>query len=138
MHMPPLYTAWINQLFSRLMKVPAFRRIFADQAQKMLAGVFAPERTRPLWRELNERIRYAIVAEAARWGNLFGHNYRKSRTSTWEPQVEFIDSILVNNHNKLKQALVAEGYIPPGNDFLWLKNSVILADHAPFWDVLLI
>ncbi len=113
-HIPPWYTSWIDQLFSRLMKVPAFRRIFADQAQDMLAGPFAPEHTRPLWRELNERIRFAMVAEAARWGNLFGDKNRKSRTSTWEPQVEFIDSILVDNHNKLKQALVAEGYIPQG------------------------
>jgi hypothetical protein len=65
------HTAGVGALFQKMRRVPAFRLLLADRAQKHLfnKGGLSMEASQMRYRGLADLIDKAIVAESARWGD---------------------------------------------------------------------
>ncbi len=61
-------------IFNKIKNVDAFALLFADRVYKHLYndGVLTSENNQRLWEALSDKVREALIAESARWGN-----YRK-------------------------------------------------------------
>lgn len=86
------------RLFHKLSENEAFRRLFAEHAQKHLSGdgVLTPKPAAERFRKLSDRIDQAIVAESARWGDYRRdvHPYKVgpyelyTRDDHWRPEIQ--------------------------------------------------
>jgi CotH protein len=86
------------RLFQRLRGDTGFRELFAQRAQRHLAGdgVLIPARAAARYRRLAEALDAAIIAESARWGGYRRdvHRYKEgpyelyTRDQHWRPEVK--------------------------------------------------
>ncbi len=90
--------------------------LFADRVYRHLkaGGALSDEASRERWQILADRIRNAVLAESARWGDAMKPNGYRTRTREldWEPEVRRVDAIFDGNGERLLDALRAQGYYP--------------------------
>jgi len=87
-------------LFQKLSENAAFRKLFAERAQRLLfdQGALAPEVCAERFRDLANQVGKAMTAEAARWGNYrrdvhpfkSGPYERYTVEEHWQPEVDRI------------------------------------------------
>jgi hypothetical protein len=89
------------RLFHKLAENDAFRKLFADRAQKLLFenGPLAPKAAAERYCNLAESVAPALTAEAARWGAFREERYRYranlsayTAEKDWKPEVERIQT----------------------------------------------
>ena len=75
------------KIFNRIKNVDTFILLFADRVYKHLYndGVLTREKNQKLWEALSEKVREALIAESARWGNYRRdvHQYNSSSTQLY-------------------------------------------------------
>ena len=88
------------RLFQKLSENPAFRKLFAARAQRLLFddGPLSPEKSAARFRALADALAPALTAETARWGNYRRdvHRYKTGPFESctvehdWQPEVDHI------------------------------------------------
>jgi hypothetical protein len=100
-----------TRLFHKLTENEDFRKLFAACVELHLKNALAPERASGRFRELAERLRDPIVAEAARWG-AYRHDAHQYKTGPYEPYTRDahwspeIDRILTTYFPKRNEVLI--------------------------------
>ncbi|HUS37457.1 MAG TPA: CotH kinase family protein [Verrucomicrobiae bacterium] len=97
-----------TRLFHKLAANEGFRKLFATRVDLHLKNALAPETAARRFRELADRLRVPIVAEAARWGAYRhdAHQYktgpyeRYTRDTHWTPEINRILTTYFPNRNE--------------------------------------
>jgi hypothetical protein len=72
-----------TRLFQKLRENGDFRKLFGERVNLHLKGALSPEAAGKRFRELADRLRVPIVAEAARWG-AYRHDAHQYKTGPYE------------------------------------------------------
>jgi hypothetical protein len=101
-----------TRLFHKLAANEEFRKLFATRVELHLKNALAPETAARRFRDLADRLRVPIVAEAARWGAYRhdAHQYktgpyeRYTRETHWTPEINRILTTYFPNRNESLRA----------------------------------
>jgi hypothetical protein len=114
------------KIYSQLRSYPEFRRLFGDRVQKHLlqGGVLSPEQNIARMDGLADKIRRALVAESARWGDArefpISPNPGTGKTFTpdewWEPELAQLRTNLFPGLNATTIARLRSNGLFPGVD----------------------
>lgn len=103
----------ITPAFKALMENDDFKMAFADRLYQHLFndGVLTDANSQARWREVNQNIDRAIVAESARWGDT---RYEPPITQAdWFKARDDVQAQMAGNADKLAALTRARGYYPP-------------------------
>jgi hypothetical protein len=103
-------------LWHSLAQSPDFMTLFADRVYQHCYrdGALTEANAIARWRQLNEFVSDAIIAESARWGDarkIFGEPTR-TRDETFLPEVERVVGMMTGNVEHFIKVLREEGYYP--------------------------
>ena len=105
----------ISRLWHALRRNPDFMLRFADRVYRHCFndGALTVSASRVRWRALTDRLRVAIPAEYARWGDTRTVFDEPTRTpALWEADVTRVHAMMAGNVNRFINALRREGFYP--------------------------
>jgi hypothetical protein len=102
----------VKPLFEALMENPDFRMELADRLYKHLqhGGALTDEQAQARWRQLNQVVEQAIIAESARWGDT--HRTPPLTQQDWFEAADDVLAQMEGNAARLLELARAAGYYP--------------------------
>lgn len=96
-------------IFNKIRSVDEFAQLFGDRVYKHLFndGVLTVENNQKRWEELSDRVKEALVAESARWGNYRKEVHPFNNTTAY---LYTVDEYWVKENNR-----IYDGYYPQRN-----------------------